>query len=105
MEITLKLEMTWKDDRLTFLNIMDENNANIESVKDVSASKQKQIWLPLDKIVHENAVIGEIKVGSNSFVRVVANTEALESNVNDPIEGSKISIEFNLNINHFRCAI
>ena len=87
MEITINIEMTWMDERLTFLNIIDDNNSGIASIKDVSKSKQTKIWLPLDRIVHENAVIGEVKVGSANFVRVVATTEALDSHVENAIEG------------------
>ena len=61
-------------------------------------SKQNQIWLPLEKIVHENAVIGDIKVGSNNFVRVVARTEALDSHVDNAIEGDNIKSPNNLTI-------
>ena len=39
--------------------------------------------------MHENAVIGEVKVGSAYFVRVVACTEALDSHVENEIEDSK----------------
>ena len=52
MELTVIIEMTWKDDRLNFLNIVDENDSEVASVKDISLSKQNQIWLPLEKIVH-----------------------------------------------------
>ena len=93
MEITINIEMTWIDERLTFLNIIDDNHSGTASIKDVSKSKQTKIWLPLDRIVHENAVIGEVKVGSANFVRVVASTEALESHVENAIEG-KSNIRF-----------
>ena len=89
MEITFNIEMTWIDERLTFLNIIDDNDSITESMKDVSRAKQAKIWLPLDKIVHENAVIGEVKAGSANFVRVVARTEALDSHVENGIEGLK----------------
>ena len=77
---------------------MDENDSEVASVKDISVSKQNQFWLPLEKIVHENALIGDIKVGSNNFVRVVARTEALDSNVDNAIEGDDIKSANNITL-------
>ena len=55
-------------------------------MKEVSQSKQSQLWLPLDKIVHENAVIGEIKAGLNSYVRVKAKSDAVDGDPGDHTE-------------------
>ena len=80
--------MTWRDDKLTFLNIMDQGSVNVTNTKDVSSYKQSKLWLPLDRIVHENAVIGEILSGTNAFVRVAANTEAKDPDPKNPNEGN-----------------
>ena len=90
MELTLNIEMTWSDDKLTFLNIMDDDSFNTTSTKEVSTSKQSKLWLPLDKIVHKNAVIGEIIEGTNNFVRVIANTKAIDGDSTYSKEGGHI---------------
>ena len=78
MELTINIEMTWRDDKLTFLNIMDQGSVNVTNTKDVSSYKQSKLWLPLDRIVHENAVIGQILSGTNAFrVRVATNKRIL----------------------------
>ena len=88
MELTINIEMTWRDDKLTFLNIMDQGSVNVTNTKDVSSYKQSKLWLPLDRIVHENAVIGQILSGTNAFVRVAANTEAKDPDPKNPNEGN-----------------
>ena len=90
MEITLNIAMTWSDPKLTFLNIMDDDGLNTTSVKDVSTSIQSLLWLPLDKIVHKNAVIGEILTGTNGYVRVIANTHPIDGDSVNPKEGKDI---------------
>ena len=90
MELTLNIEMTWSDDKLTFLNIMDDDSFNTTSTKEVSTSKQSRLWLPLNKIVHKNAVIGEIIEGTNNFVRVIANTKAIDGDSTYSKEGGHI---------------
>ena len=75
MEMTMKIIIKWVDPRMTFLNIKD-SESSVASVKEVSLKKQSQLWLPLDKIFHENAVIGDIKRGDNSYVRVIAQSNS-----------------------------
>ena len=88
MELTINIAMTWKDDKLTFLNIMVQGSVYVTNTKDVYSHKQSKLWLPLDRIVHENAVIGEILSGTNAFVRVAANTEVKDPHPKNPNEGN-----------------
>ena len=79
MTLTLTILMEWKDPRLIFLNIKDNGDGadGDENIKDISLTKQDQLWLPLDKIVHTNAVIGEIAEATTSYVRVKAQSDSL----------------------------
>lgn len=52
--ITIELKMKWNDSRLVFANL-DRNKKY-----PVSPEIVDQLWLPLDNVVHENAVIGKI---------------------------------------------
>ena len=47
MTLTLTIIMVWRDPGLI-------------DVMEIPLAKQEQLWLPLNKIVHTNAVIGEI---------------------------------------------
>ena len=58
--------------------------------QEVSHIKQSKLWLPLDKIVHKNAVIGKIQAGTNKFVRVIANAPAMDADGTSPDEGINI---------------
>ena len=57
------------------------------NLKEVSSSKRARLWLPLDKIVHENAIIGEIKDGDNYYVRVIARSSELDGDPGAATEG------------------
>ena len=87
MTLTLTIIMVWKDPRLIFLNIKDNGLVDgDENIKDISLAKQEQLWLPLDKIVHTNAVIGEIDEAPTSYVRVVAQSGPLENDGTEDME-------------------
>ena len=57
------------------------------NLQEVSSSKRARLWLPLDKIVHENAIIGEIKDGDNYYVRVIARDSELDGDPGAATEG------------------
>ena len=87
MTLTLTIIMVWKDPRLIFLNIKDNGLIDgDENIKDISLTKQEQLWLPLDKIVHTNAVIGEIDDATTSYVRVKAQSGPLENDGTEQTE-------------------
>ena len=92
MTLTLIIKMEWRDPRLVFLNIRDNGLSDgDENIKDISVSKQDQLWLPLTKIVHTNAVIGEIEEGSSSYVRVVAHSGPMDSDATAHTEDMRYS--------------
>ena len=66
--LTIKVKMKWFDERLEFSNPMI-NQSN--SVPDKIVGK---IWKPLDNLIHENAIIGEIKRDENLKLEVKATT-------------------------------
>jgi len=90
MTLTASIRIRWKDDRMVFLNIRDgpvSGDTDVDNVKEVSESKRDQLWLPLEKIVHENAVIGETKPGDNYYVRVIAQSSAMDGDDSAHTEG------------------
>ena len=66
--LTIEINLKWKDRRLIFLNILENE---VEAVNEL---QRKQLWLPMGEIVHENAVIGEIKQSARESVSVRALT-------------------------------
>ena len=107
MTLTASITIRWKDPRMEFLNIRDKefSSGDTDNVKvmkslivlefyardcnlqEVSSSKRARLWLPLDKIVHENAIIGEIKDGDNYYVRVIARSSELDGDPGAATEG------------------
>ena len=53
--LTLEISIRWHDPRLRFFNLI-ENNDNV--VEDTTVDR---IWVPLNHLIIENAIIGEIK--------------------------------------------
>ena len=57
--LTIKLRLSWKDYHLKFENILGQSDQQ-NHVKLISKEDQEKVWTPLDKIVHESAVLDEI---------------------------------------------
>ena len=75
MTLTSTITVEWRDPRLEFLNIRD-GAEGLENVKAISYSLWDQLWLPLDNIVYENAVIGQIDEGL-TYLYVIAKSGPL----------------------------
>ena len=67
--LTIEMRLRWRDRRLTFLNILDSADG-FDTFRDVPASLYDLIWLPMPKVLHENAVIGEVKKDGNMYVQI-----------------------------------
>ena len=72
--LTIEIRLRWQDRRLTFTNILDEENK-------VAESQKKHLWLPMREIVHQNAVIGEIRKSAQERVSIRNLTGPLEQDV------------------------
>ena len=58
--ITLKVSMTWADNRLRLKNIDREHLLSKETTD--------QLWLPLDHVKHEEAIIGKVRADSKRMI-------------------------------------
>ena len=67
--LTIETKLRWRDRRVTFLNILDSADG-FNTFRDVPNTLYRKIWLPMPKIVHENAVIGQIKKDDNLYVQI-----------------------------------
>ena len=77
--LTIKIRMKWYDGRLTFWN------PSINQVNILSTDVGGQLWLPLDNLIHDNAVIGEVKHDTQKRILLHAETPA-DADVALPIE-------------------
>ena len=66
LTLTMEMRMEWYDNRLTFLNpTIDQDNR-------VPNKVVRQLWIPLNDLTHENAIIGEIKNANRRMVQIHA---------------------------------
>ena len=63
--VTLSIDIHWREPRLTFKNL-DQNGGNF-----VDEANSKKIWLPLDNLIHVNAVVGKFHKGSFPMVEII----------------------------------
>merc|ERR1739844_654878 len=69
--------MTWSDSRLTFSNLNPTNKNPVpQRIVD-------QLWLPLENIIQENAIIGKIYPDNIRRVFVIPSTEPMSF---DPLQ-------------------
>ena len=86
--LTIELHMWWNDKRLTFSNpSKTEKNFIPHSIK-------HKLWTPMQNIIHENAVIGEITYDSMDDIKVIANI-AEPPDTNKAIENRIFNGTFN----------
>ena len=69
LALTMKINLQWTDGRLMFSNLI-LNRSNM-----IPNEKRGLIWVPMNDVTHENAIIGEIKADKNSKMSVYANVE------------------------------
>ena len=72
--LTIEIRLRWQDRRLKFTNILDEENK-------VAKLRMKHLWLPMREIVHQNAVIGEIKKSTHETLTIRNLTGPLPQDV------------------------
>ena len=75
MGLTMEIRMRWNDPRLTFANVVPGKK---NPVPDETVGK---LWLPMDHVIHDNAVIGRI------FRDTVRNTFILPTADPIPLTG------------------
>lgn len=87
--ITIEISMKWYDERLTFLN----PNMNRDSI--VSAKAGQLMWLPLDNLIHENAIIGKVDDDKHKRIRLHTKVEE-DVDLDLPIENRLFKGSHNL---------
>ena len=80
--LTVEIKMQWSDNRLTFANL------NWESQNPVAEEITNRLWLPLDNLIHENAVIGKIYKDNIRRVSVIPKENPV------PLDGFVVNEEY-----------
>ena len=89
MDLTLVIRLAWRDPRLVYLNIVDDDASMGKSSKEVDTETIGLMWIPMDKIAHTNAVVGRIAEGTNGYVRVTTTNRADRPNEEYSREGGE----------------
>lgn len=65
--LTMEIRLNWHDKRLNYFNpLMDKDNM-------IPSEMTHQLWTPMRDLIHENAIIGEIKYNNDYNVKLLSN--------------------------------
>ena len=85
VSITFNMVFSWKDNRLKFMNLFDKEN-DTGNTKILSDNVIEQIWLPMEYVIHDNAILGTIEKDANRLVSVRALAPPIPVDFQDGIE-------------------
>ena len=83
--LTVELKFNWVDPKVDFENAKDVNDKS-EELRIVPQFQKDKIWLPIQELVFDNAVIGEIVKEDVYILEVNIKSAANTRSVNDPKE-------------------
>ena len=83
IELTIRVRIRWTDGRIRLKNL--QRNAKSPIPHQVA----EKLWLPLDSIVHDNAMIGKVQqVKNDRRVSIMAVTLPIPVSLDDPFENN-----------------
>lgn len=87
--ITLQVRMRWRDSRLEFKDVFPNEKKILDN------KTARKLWIPLDYVIHSNAIIGNIYPDDNRqiFVNVMSNSTS-------ELKPLDASLKFNPHVNH-----
>ena len=83
--LTVELKFSWVDPKIDFENAKDLNDKS-EELRIVPQFQKDKIWLPIQELVFDNAVIGEVVKEDVYILEVNIKSAANTRSVNDPKE-------------------
>ena len=87
--LTINIRVYWRDSRLKFANLVRDGKNIVQS------STVDGLWIPLDFVIFENAIIGEIYKDTSYEVQVEASDSSLPKDTADSIQNRLFSGENN----------
>ena len=70
IDSSLQVTMEWKDSRLSFRNLPPRGSQKL-----IHSQISNNLWLPLDHIIYDNAIVGELDIARNIQVSLTTNYE------------------------------
>ena len=83
--LTVEIRFTWRDQRLIYKNILD-GKEKFDVFKVISKREIELIWLPMPKVIHDNAVLGKEVEDKVSYVKVIGRSNPTTVNLEESIE-------------------
>ena len=83
--LTIELKFRWVDPQIDFENAKNLND-NSEEFRIIPHSQEDKIWLPIQELVFDNAVIGKVLKEDVYLLKVNIKSKANARSVNDPKE-------------------
>ena len=77
--VTMQIRMRWRDSRLQFKDVFPSEK------KVLDKKTATRLWIPLDHVIHSNAIIGKIWPEKNRqiFVNVMSNASDMSHSLNE----------------------
>lgn len=70
VELSVEVKFIWVDQRLVFSGLQDFEG-DLNTTKDIPTEHTKPIWLPMDYIIYDNALIGKVHKSPIQYVQVI----------------------------------
>ena len=77
LDSSLKLTMEWRDSRLMFRNL-----PQIGHQKPIRSKISSKLWLPIQSLVYENAIIGEIEADPKVHISLETRSHPIPTDIN-----------------------
>ena len=93
IDSSLEVTMNWMDSRLTFRNLPPTGGQKL-----IKSEISTKLWLPVNTLIYDNAVVGELIPDSNMQVSLITNSDPLPISIHQNREefryaGSNTSIQ------------
>ena len=75
--LTVEIHLTWRDPRLFYKNILD-GKGKLDVFKDIAEREVEKIWLPMLRVIHKNAVIGQVVEDNILYVKIVGKFSQMD---------------------------
>jgi hypothetical protein len=83
--LTVDIHLTWRDPKLVYTNILDgKEKSNV--LKVIAEREVNKIWLPMPRVIHENAVIGQVVEDNIFYVKIVGKSNPSEMDITESVE-------------------
>ena len=71
IKLSIEISIKWSDHNIEFADIQN-TKGDYAAFKRIPRAQSAKLWLPLDHVIHDNAVIGDIKEDSSPGVQAFA---------------------------------